>query len=205
MQGELALFCHKGEIAKIPFFHCEDKLERRRFVIALAPLMQRRTFCQYEVICRTGMPAEALYLIRGGIGGCGTSVVRRGEYFGDEMLMSNAVSRSTVIAMTFLDTMRLARDDVLQLLSSDEYPKTKRMVRKAAFKMVLQTFVRNVGIAHRMQLNAKRMSHSEIAQWKRKCVAHPAVPQSVDKYLCRLQNGFYLIPMRRMAAIGKFQ
>ena len=157
---------HKKVFSAIPFFNCADKVERRNFVVAIAGRLQRRSFVKHEMVCRANTPATAMYILVSGIAGRGGAVLRKGEYFGADMLIAKGVTIRTVIAMTFIECIVLGREDVLELLEGENFPLTKKLVRRAAFKMVLNQFYRKVGIAKRMEANSKRMTKEQIEDWK---------------------------------------
>jgi len=168
LRGQLAVFTYTEWMSKVPFFHCHDERERERFVVAVAPLLRQCSYTKFEVVCRVHEPAQAMFILQSGVVGAGGAVRRKGEWFGEEVLINEGVSACTCIAMTFIETMMLGREDLVGLLGDDSFPETKKLIRKTAFKMVLRAFVRKVGIAHRMQTNSRRMTRAELERWRAK-------------------------------------
>jgi len=151
LQQEVALFSQSDWIAKVPFFNAKQEYERDKFVAAVAMKLVPTAFPPNETIYMMGEPADMMFILTRGIVRRKATMLSKGSFFGEEMIMTDAVRMESTSTLTFVDCQQLTRVDLWQVLGVEEgtiaktFVETRELVRKAAIRMSLKKVVLEIG------------------------------------------------------------
>jgi len=184
LQGALAIHCHSKWICRVPFFLCDDDTENARFVVALARELKGMSFTRGEALVYQGNLAKKMYIVKKGIVGCGGRIRTRGQFLGQDMILTHGISRSTARALTFVDAMVLTRKAFVSLLKLQNFGQNSKKINIARVRLALLRWFQFVGslmcrVAHafrrplsRVQLEAYKLQMRQRAaktkrNWKK--------------------------------------
>lgn len=167
-------------IRQVPFFCCatpEDVIaendrytEQKRFVSDIAMVLHRAAYTRGEMLFKTGEMAECMYIVQQGVIGAKGTILRAGQFCGEDMIMASGRRIYRATAMTFCDTQTLSRGDLYNVLESGDYPETSKEIHIAALRMAIKKYfkqlVATIKSAHALDMGHKRMTEDDIAAWK---------------------------------------
>jgi potassium voltage-gated channel Eag-related subfamily H protein 7 len=144
--------------------------EQQRFVCDIAMVLNRRAFTRGEMLFKINETAECMYIVQQGVVGAKGSIVRAGQFCGEDMIMASGRRIYRATAMTFVDAQTLSRDDLYQILENGDFPETSKLIHIAALRMAIRKYfkqlVATIKSAHAMDLSHKRLTEEDCIAWK---------------------------------------
>ena len=64
-------------------------------------------------------------MVKNGLASYNSLLFRKGQYFGQEMLLTDFSKRHGVLSLTYLDAFRIDREDLFSLFERGQYPRMK--------------------------------------------------------------------------------
>jgi potassium voltage-gated channel Eag-related subfamily H protein 7 len=180
LQAEAALCAHAGNKSVgahcVPFMCCKDDAERASFIMSATLKLQHLVCPPTETLYTTGETADKMYIVASGLCRKATFMKRKGEYFGQEMLMKDAVRIDSASAVTYLHLMLLLKSDLAEILADNKqlYKQTRKLIRVTTIKLTIFRVVREIGRAALTVRRAdtkrhqtfRRMKENEIEAYK---------------------------------------
>ena len=149
-------------IHAVPFFSCDDKIEARNFVMAVAETLVLKVFEKSEVIVSSGEDAEAMFIIAKGVVAQSAGLVLcNGRFFGEEMLLRRGRYSQTCNAVTFVTVNVLKKEDLFVALKTGRFPKTWKSIRKWIVKRAFIRALKAIVNLRRMLPGYKPMTREE--------------------------------------------
>eukprot|EP00941_MAST-03F_sp_MAST-3F-sp1_P000679 g679.t1 len=172
LQGEFAMRTTGAWIRKVPFFCCSNDEEREKFIISIALVLNRRAYTRGEMLFKTAEKAELMYIISQGVIGAKGSILRSGDFIGEDMIMQHGLRTYRATAMTFVDTQTLTRERLFEVLSKGDFPETTKLIHIAALRLAIRKYFKQLVTAIRtgkmLAGKHKKMTKEEIEEWKEK-------------------------------------
>jgi potassium voltage-gated channel Eag-related subfamily H protein 7 len=169
-------------VKSIPFFRVVEPEERRSLLMHLSLAIEYEAFPENEQIYRKGELAKCMYVLRRGTCSVGSGLKTRGECFGMEFLLNEAIRQHGAQAATFVDVAVLTRDALMKMISKNKavFKETRVLLRKEIRRLAIFQTVTSIGTAAMVIKVAlakgswKPMSHEQIMerreQYKRRGV-----------------------------------
>ena len=159
-------------IHAVPFFSCDDKIESRNFVMAVAETLVLKVFEKSEVIVSAGENAENMFIIAKGVVAQSAGLVLcNGRFFGEEMLLRRGRYSQTCNAVTFVTVNVLKKEDLFVALKTGRFPRTWKSIRKWIVK---RAFIRAIrALVHLRQIapGHKKMTREEFQRQRDKYIS----------------------------------
>ena len=123
-------------IERVHFFkNCPES-----FRVAIALVIEQRTYPPAEVVVREGEHAECMHIIRKGVISSGRRILTTGDGFGEEMLFHRSLPADfSSWTVTYCDVYMLTRTQLTDTLM--HYPTVREHFRRKANKIVFRTEV----------------------------------------------------------------
>jgi CRP-like cAMP-binding protein len=167
----------------VPFFNAPNPEERDKFVAAVALKLVPTAFPPSETVYSPGEAATAMFIVTRGLVRVRAAVLAKGAFFGEEMLMHDAVRSDSASTLSYVDASQLFRGDLWALLGDERrtgvisktFFETRGLVRKATVRMALRKVVLEIGRSvivlkkdnwAKWGKQYKRMSAKEVAAYK---------------------------------------
>lgn len=206
LRGEFCEFTAGPWIRTVKFFVCENPDEQRRFVVAVAQKLVREAFPQGECIYKHNEFADKLYIVQQGIIGCNGRVLRTGSCVGKDMITCAGRRFDMATALTFADMQTLHKDDLEQVLDLGDFPQTEEKILRAAFKMSLRAYFRDIVNKMRAKkafASKESMTEQEIEQWKLDNQRALASKKQESKHAALTQTMSYARPSTADAELAR--
>jgi len=176
MRGMFALHSHSSWIRKIPFFNAAKGDEKDRFTIAVALELERVAFTANELVFGQGEVADRMFIVQQGMVAREGQVLRKGNFFGHDMICAQGRRISSARALTFLDCQSLTREKLNAILDDGDFPLTRRAIHIEALRMAMKKYFKLLSNNMRnasLMMNKKqtKMSKEEIEAWVEKMTA----------------------------------
>lgn len=127
LRGRVASYLHKPWISHIPFFNVDKPSENKAFITAVAMHLEAAVFARKEHVVKQNETLTKMVIIQKGLATRWDTgaFIRRGAFFGEEMIMSRARATTTFQAITFLDVYFLTKKSLQRILESGDFEKTR--------------------------------------------------------------------------------
>jgi len=155
---------------QVPFFCCKVEEERSQFIINIALVLKRRAYTRGEMLFKTSEKSDLMYIVAQGVIGAKGSILRSGDFVGEDMIMQHGLRTYRATAMTFVDTQTLSRNMLFEVLERGDFPETEKLIHIAALRLAIKKYLKQlvtaIKSAKMMDTKRKKMTDEEIAQWK---------------------------------------
>lgn len=138
LRKAVAMHCHSVWIRAVPFFNAPDDDERSEFVASISVVLVPMAFAPLEKIVLEGEKTSKMYIIQRGLAIRRGKLLGAGDFFGEDMILTNARRAYSVRSLTFLDVYSLSKRGLRDALNAGEFAKTKKLIRRAAIKLALR-------------------------------------------------------------------
>jgi CRP-like cAMP-binding protein len=146
--------CATGEWSKhVPFFHAENELERKHFLMAVSRLVTHTALPPKEHVFLQGEAANSMFVLSKGLlylidTGRGHSVVvsARKGLFGEEMLATSGKRLRSALTLTYVRYYELKKEALSMLLLEfgQVFVETCKLVRRAQIRCALRQAVAEI-------------------------------------------------------------
>jgi len=152
----------------VPFLCCQDDAERASFIISVTLKLKHLVCPPTESLYNTGEIADKMYLVASGLCRKATFMKRKGEYFGHEMLMKDAVRVDSASAVTYVHLMLLFKSDLAEILGDNKqlFKQTRKLIRVTTIKLTVFRVVREIGRAALTMRRADTKAHQTFRRMK---------------------------------------
>jgi len=132
LQDDFIVQCHQAWVARINVFQTTED-EQTPFLIKITPFLQFEAFPPGEVVYSRGEFTDKMYIIRSGLAVCEGRIISAPKAFGEDIiLLQNEFARrhNTVLTLTHIDVLSLHKEDLREILESEELVDTCKKIRK---------------------------------------------------------------------------
>ena len=150
LRGEVAWKENSGWVLQIPFFKLMPNNEKEGLVTEVSLALEAGVFIPQDKVVKTGGRNDRLSIIDRGMvskisPGSAPRLMGMGASFGDDIILHlvtdvNRPRKYSVTALTYVDVQQLSAADLKRTLESGVFPISLRRIRRAATKMLFQTF-----------------------------------------------------------------
>jgi hypothetical protein len=183
LNGKLARFNFNALFDHVSFFNCKDSMESERFQTALASQLQSKMFDNDEAFV-----VDALHVVLEGLVSAkfGRKIFRHGGTFGKEMLLLDTPIESMeyACAITFVACSVCYPSNLNDLLETQRYPKTEKLVRRVRAKLRLFEMFRKV-VAKVKVLHPNGWSRDAMEEYKARLIAFSRAETEGERSLIR--------------------
>ena len=109
LRGEVAVFCNREWVLKVPFFNGAPEEETNNFITSIALALVLEAYAPHETIIKKGEPTEKMYIVQRGVVSRLGHVYSSGACVGEDMILKGAKRTSDVRALTYVDVSGLHR------------------------------------------------------------------------------------------------
>ena len=151
LRGEVAWKENSGWVLQIPFFKLMPNNEKEGLVTEVSLALEAGVFIPQDKVVKTGGRNDRLSIIDRGmvsklLAGSAPRLMGMGASFGDDIILHlvtdvNRPRKYSVTALTYVDVQQLSGLDLKKTLESGVFPVSLRRIRRAATKMLFQTFL----------------------------------------------------------------
>lgn len=173
LRAEAAVFTQSEWSNKIPFFCASNEDEKKQFVMQLTMKLEYNAYPPQEILYHAGEDARQMFIIVNGLVRKGSSINRKGDFFGEEMLMRNAVRTEGASTVTYADLSALPLAALMSVLQGGKrvFTETRKLVRAEQIRLTLRKVVREIGkaaiVMHKHHNKRyKRMSENELLAYQ---------------------------------------
>ncbi|RQM21445.1 hypothetical protein B5M09_007363 [Aphanomyces astaci] len=136
LKGELGVYTSGEWIHRVPFFQGGPKTEHTKFVTAITQHLSAMLFPPNETMIRRGDLTDRMFILSKGIVARLGKVIGKGNFVGEDVILSNGVRHYEVRTLTFVDAMVLTRAG-LQAVLRGHFPHKMRKIRRASIFLSL--------------------------------------------------------------------
>eukprot|EP00500_Bicosoecida_sp_ms1_P000700 CAMPEP_0203808006 /NCGR_PEP_ID=MMETSP0115-20131106/1370_1 /ASSEMBLY_ACC=CAM_ASM_000227 /TAXON_ID=33651 /ORGANISM="Bicosoecid sp, Strain ms1" /LENGTH=879 /DNA_ID=CAMNT_0050716689 /DNA_START=358 /DNA_END=2994 /DNA_ORIENTATION=- len=151
LRKAVAMHCHSVWIRAVPFFNAPEDDERSEFVASISVVLVPMAFAPLEKIVLEGEKTSKMYIIQRGLAIRRGNLLTTGDFFGEDMILTNARRAYSVRSLTFLDVYSLSKRGLRDALNAGEFAKTKKLIRRAAIKLALRREMMKVVVTSGMK------------------------------------------------------
>ncbi|CAK4116912.1 unnamed protein product [Aphanomyces euteiches] len=131
LKGQLGVYTSGEWIHRVPFFQGGPPAEHMRFVTAITQHLTPTLFPPNESMISKGDLTDRMYILSKGIVARLGKVIGKGNFVGEDVILSNGIRHYEVRTLTFVDAMVLTRASLNEVLRS-HFPHKKWKIRRAS-------------------------------------------------------------------------
>ncbi|RHY30659.1 hypothetical protein DYB32_004150 [Aphanomyces invadans] len=134
LKGELGVYTSGEWIHRVPFFQGGPKTEHTKFITAITQHLTAMLFPPNESMIRRGDLTDRMYILSKGF--VSAMLIGKGNFVGEDVILSTGVRHYEVRTLTFVDAMVLTRAGLQEVLRG-HFPHKKKTIRRASIWLCL--------------------------------------------------------------------
>ncbi|KAH9068889.1 hypothetical protein Ae201684P_004587 [Aphanomyces euteiches] len=169
LRGELSVYTAGEWIQMVYFLLGGPPGEHARFMTAICTRMSAELYPPQELVVRSGETTNKLYIISKGLVARNGNILRKGNFFGEDVILKH-VESSMIFdtrTLTYTDTYTLSRDDMHAILATGSFPHKLRSIRRAAMFMALARRMKSLYIQLEAIKAVGKLTRDEQCLWMR--------------------------------------